>query len=115
LPFVSVGSGQSTADPFLAFIRDIFWPKRMPSLNDGIFATVWTLMHTIRTSPGGVGGRVQIVTLSKNDDRWKARELPSAELGEHQQMIQAMGEGMRKTAEEAFSAQPTGPLPETPT
>jgi hypothetical protein len=115
LPFVSIGSGQPTADPFLAFIRGIFWPERLPPLNDGIFATIWTLRHTIKTRPGGVGGRVQIVTLSKDGgNRWTARELSRAEFGEPQQMIQTMEEGMRNLTGETFSAQPTRPLPETP-
>jgi len=28
LPFVSIGSGQPIADPFLAFLRRIFWPDK---------------------------------------------------------------------------------------
>src|ERR1043165_9396221 len=33
LPFISIGSGRLTADPFLAFIRKIFWPiGALPSL-----------------------------------------------------------------------------------
>src|SRR5215217_2360368 len=54
LPFVSIGSGQPTADPFLAFIRRIFWPDALPSLETGIFSTVWALDHAIETNPGGV-------------------------------------------------------------
>lgn len=42
LPFVSIGSGQSTADPFLAFIRKIFWPDDLPGLDGNLFGLVDT-------------------------------------------------------------------------
>ena len=44
-PFVSAGSGQPVADPFLSFIRRIFWPTGMPNLNDGVLAALWALTH----------------------------------------------------------------------
>jgi len=83
LPFVSIGRGQNIADPFLAFLRRIFWPVKVPSLVSGIFATVWTLEHAIKTNPGGVANPKQIVTLQKTNGNWQARELPNEELEEH--------------------------------
>ncbi len=35
LPFISIGSGKPTADPFLGFVRDVFWPKGQPTLQEG--------------------------------------------------------------------------------
>ena len=32
IPFIAVGSGQSLADPFLAFLRRIFWSDRLRHL-----------------------------------------------------------------------------------
>lgn len=88
LPFLSIGSGQPVADPFLAFIRRIFWPQQSPSLNDGILATLWTITHTIHAQPGGVAPPIRIVTLKKSkNNKWKAEELSDGELGEHQQKM----------------------------
>src|SRR5690606_12875728 len=47
IPFIAVGSGQQLADPFLAFLRRIFWKDHLPTLNEGIFAALWTLKHAI--------------------------------------------------------------------
>lgn len=54
LPFIALGSGQAIADPFLAFLREIFWKDKEPSIGDGVFAATWTLLHSIRTAPGGI-------------------------------------------------------------
>jgi 20S proteasome alpha/beta subunit len=111
LPFVSIGSGQPVADPFLAYIRKIFWPRQEPSLDDGILATLWTLSHAIEALPGGVAGPIQIVTLKKRDGEWECHELSESELGEHRQMIAAMEDGMRKVVKETFFSQSTSPIP----
>lgn len=84
LPFVAIGSGQAIADPFLAFIRRIFWPPgTVPNLGDGIFAVAWTLQHAIKTHPGGVADPVQIATLVNG----KAKELSREDLQEHYENI----------------------------
>lgn len=89
LPFVSIGSGQGIADPFLAFLRRIFWPNKPPTVSDGIFATLWCLQHAIQTNAGGVADPKQIVVLSKDGAEWKAREIPETEFQEHLEAIQA--------------------------
>jgi 20S proteasome alpha/beta subunit len=86
LPFVAIGSGQSIADPFLAFLRRIFWSTTLPTLSDGLLATVWTLRHAIETNPGGVSDPIQIITLDKNG---KARQIPEEELKEHLEAVDA--------------------------
>ncbi|MCH8035153.1 MAG: hypothetical protein IH950_15540, partial [Bacteroidetes bacterium] len=45
--YVSMGSGQLIADPFLGFVRKMFWNDKQPNINDGIFGTIWALQHTI--------------------------------------------------------------------
>jgi hypothetical protein len=44
LPFIVIGSGQMLADPFLGFIRRIFWKPTGPTTAEGIFAAIWTLI-----------------------------------------------------------------------
>jgi len=32
LPFISMGSGKMSADPFLGFLRKVFWPNELPTI-----------------------------------------------------------------------------------
>ncbi len=115
LPIVSIGSGQLVADPFLAFLRRIFWPDSLPTPSEGILAAVWTLTHTIQSQPGHVGEPIQIVTLSKDPrGQWKAQALPDGDLGEQREHIRDMEKEMQKVVKEAFSEQPTSPMPKRP-
>ena len=59
IPFIAVGSGQPLADPFLAFIRRVFWKDHLPNLNEGIFAALWALSQAIEVNPGGVSNPIQ--------------------------------------------------------
>jgi hypothetical protein len=94
--FNTAGSGQGNADPFLAFIRRIFWPDRLPTLAKGIFAALWTLRHAIATSPGGVSGPVQLVILPQG---CVARELSADDLEEHEQAIASTEEALARLQE----------------
>ncbi len=94
LPFVAIGSGQLIADPFLAFLRRIYWPTGAPDIELGIFTTVWALHHAIETHPGGVGPPIQIVTFreEKTDKgmSWVAREMAEHTWQEHLQFIKSI-------------------------
>jgi 20S proteasome alpha/beta subunit len=82
--YVSMGGGQLIADPFLGFMRSVFWYDGMPNLQDGIFIAAWTLDHAIQVNPGGVNGPIQIATLTKKSDGSPfARMLSDFELAEH--------------------------------
>jgi 20S proteasome alpha/beta subunit len=87
LPFVTIGGGQSIADPFLAFLRRIFWPDKPPNLSDGVFAVLWTLRHAIDTNPGGVADPIQIMTLLPQGGDLVASELSEPQLEEHKQYV----------------------------
>ena len=86
LPFVSMGSGQLIADPFLAFLRRIFWKDRLPSVSEGIFAVNWTLEHAIDTAPGGIAGPTDIGELQMEGAQPKAWLLSDDDLREHREM-----------------------------
>ena len=79
--FVSMGSGQQITDPFLGFMRRVFWGDSPPSLVDGIFAVTWTLNHVIELNPGGINGPPQIAVLDAK--RGTATLLGDAEIQEH--------------------------------
>jgi 20S proteasome alpha/beta subunit len=110
LPFVAIGSGQLLADPFLAFIRRIFWPDKPPTVPEGVFAAYWTLHHAIETNPGGVGPPIRVYVLQMNKGTATARELPSEELEEHRQSLQQAEDRLR-TFRGAVGGPPTEPVP----
>ena len=92
LPFVTIGSGQAIADPFLAFIRRVVWCMKPPTIQDGILAAVWTLLHAIETNPGGIAEPMSVVVLrkekgQKGKDDFTARELAPEELEEHREAV----------------------------
>lgn len=110
LPFVSLGSGQVSADPFLAFIRRIFWPRGLPSLLDGKLATIWTLDEVIQHNPSGVGGEINIAALAKDvDGQWKCSLVPPEEIATHRQALAERESRMRET-----SVPLPEPMPEPP-
>jgi len=85
LPLEAVGSGEPIADPFLAFIRRLFWPANLPTTQQGVFAALWAVRHAIQTSPGGVAEPIQVAVLKDG----KAKEVPREELQEHDSAIDA--------------------------
>lgn len=113
LPFLTVGSGQPAADPFLAFVRRVFWEKTMPSVDEGIFAATWTLEHCIEAQPGGIAHPIQIVTLRKDGNKnWGATQLSDDELGEHKEMINTVMSEMRNACKSTAVESTTSPLPD---
>ncbi len=104
LPFISIGSGQPAADPFLAFIRRVFWPDRPPTVNEAVLSTIWALKYSIHAQPGGIGDPLQVATLEKDSNVWKARELTPDEINLHVQAIGAMESEMKLSVEKSFTA-----------
>ena len=83
--FVSMGSGQPLADPFLAFISRVLWKNTLPDILLGRFGLYWALTHTIRLAPGMVGLPIKMAVLSKTNNVWIASE--SADSQEAEQFI----------------------------
>lgn len=111
LPFVSIGSGEAIADPFLAWIRFVFWRRRLPTLAEGRFAVYWTLTHAIRTAPGGIGPPIQMAALERKQDSVTARELSEAELKEHDVAISEYENAIRELFGEQHGEVQPSPLP----
>lgn len=88
-PFFTIGSGSFQADPFLAFVKRIFWSDSAPkTLAAGIFCVLWTLDHVSRVNAGlGVGGRPNVHVLKKTDSIWQALRISDYHLVEHQMAI----------------------------
>lgn len=89
LPFVSLGSGQAYADPFLAFLKRAIWQNSAPKrVADGITGILWALQHVNQVGAGiGVGGEPSIVVLHKPESNWVAERLTHDRVDAHRQLI----------------------------
>lgn len=85
--WVSMGSGQALADPFLAFISRVFWNDRVPTVASATVGVCWALEHAIQHAPGGVGLPLRIAVLRREEGNWRARILTDDELQEPRQHI----------------------------
>ena len=107
--YVSMGSGQTIADPFLGLLRRTFWKDSPPKLNEGIFAVTWTLEHAIELNPGGIKGPSQIAVMSANESGdLLARLLDDAELGEHIDNVHGAEEYLGKYSQMLSGGSETG-------
>ena len=96
IPFVCLGSGQTIADPFMAFLRGIFWePDTLPTINEGLFAPVWTLSQAIDVSPGGLGRPIRVFTLCQEGPRCEARQVEDSELEELKQAVDGARDSLK--------------------
>jgi hypothetical protein len=114
IPFVAIGSGQYCADPFLAFLRRIFWPNRQPNLAEGIFAIMWTLDQAIKTSPGGIAEPKQIAVLEMKGTSPICRELDAQELLSHSEAVTNAEKHLRDINQKPPAAAPPIPAPPEP-
>ena len=83
--FSSIGCGQQITDPFLGFMKKVFWGEgEQPEVRQAAFVTYWTLSHVCELSPGLIRGPIQMAQLLKNDKGYfKAALLSDPELQEH--------------------------------
>jgi hypothetical protein len=94
-PFIGLGSGKNSADPFLGFLRKVYWPEKLPSLRDGELAAYWTVQHAIDMRVFGVGFAVDVFVVETVNAKARARKLNQAELVEHQSFIAAAEDALR--------------------
>lgn len=82
---------QPIADPFLGFLKKVFWKERTPHLKEGLFAEAWTLRHAIELNTGGINGPAQIATLCQEEGKYKAHLIEPEHLAEHEELVEAAG------------------------
>lgn len=87
--YVSMGSGQQIADPFLGMMRKTFCEGGCPQLPIARFITCWALSHTIDLNTGGINGPLCVAVLSKESGRPVARYLSEEELQDHGATVEA--------------------------
>lgn len=111
LPFVCVGSGQPAADPFMAFLRNVFCDEGKPmTLEDAKFLAYWAVDLTIRVQPGLVAPPIQMMALFKRKGQWVVEEL-TEDVAAHAEMVRIMEQKMRahRSLEEQSSEIPAAP------
>src|SRR5689334_2314639 len=83
--YVSMGSGQPLADPYLRLMRSIFWEKGPPSLTSARFVAMWVLRHSIVGAPGFIGNPIRMAVLERGaGGQFEARMLSKTDLEEHE-------------------------------
>jgi hypothetical protein len=107
--FVSMGSGQMLADPFLAFVNRVLWKGALPTIEMGPLGVYWTLDHTIKCAAGGIGGKIRIATLGKRDKQWIASEM--LETGESAQFINEIETNISDQAHRIITGARALPIP----
>jgi 20S proteasome alpha/beta subunit len=112
--FVSMGSGQTITDPFLGFMRKVFFHDSPPSVVDAILITTWTLQHAIELNAGGVNGPSQIAIIRKEDEdsKYSATMLSQNELQEHLSNVTEAEEYLSKYREILQGRSGTHDIPE---
>lgn len=113
LPTVAIGSGQQIADPFLSFLRHIFWSDRLPKMADGIFAAYWTLNYAIRTSPVVVQEPKQFAVLEIVKDSFVCRDLDENDLIPFREAVSKAENHLKEL--ELTAPKETPPIPNPPT
>jgi len=97
LSFFGIGSGQASADPYFAFLRNVFCKPGAPiSIKDGKFLAYWAVDLTIDAGAPGVGGPIQLMTLQNGKTGWEVLSHDPAEITTHQEMVKALKEEMQK-------------------
>ena len=94
--YVSTGSGQANIDPFLGFLRSVFWTNHgSPSLREGILMTLWALEHACEVAAGGIGPPIAISVLEKSGKDYAGRKLSDENLEEIGSSLEEIRQAMR--------------------
>jgi 20S proteasome alpha/beta subunit len=104
LPFISMGSGKPSADPFLGFLRKVYWPTDLPTITEGVLAAYWTVQHAIDLKVAGVGFEVDVFVVEPDGKEFVARRLDDADLTEHTEFMRASEEALRGMRDQMTSA-----------
>ncbi len=94
--YVSMGSGAPIADPFLGFLRHVFWPDKPPPLSEGKFYVCLALDHVIHLNTGGIKGPKQVAEIRKDKkDNFKASIVDDIEMNDHTDNVRSLYDYIR--------------------
>jgi hypothetical protein len=112
--YVSMGSAQFITDPFLGFLREVFWDGGRPKLQDAIFAVTWVLEQAVALNPGGVSAPIRLAILEQVNGKYQSRRPDDAELAQHRENVVAVKAHLRKFKTEAHQPAAAAALPDIP-
>lgn len=109
--FVSMGSGQQLAEPFLAFVSKVLWKNTKPTVEVAKFGVYWALDHACRLAPGGVGYPITISALPLSNGTWSASKLEDLQLQEAAQYVSELEDYIGNFALKKITEAPSEPVP----
>jgi len=100
MPIKVIGSGQYHADPFMVFLKNTFWPQRLPTVQEGILAACWAVDYSIEVGAPMVGRDIDAFTLAPDGrGRIRARQMSADQIKDHRGFIAAGRERLRELAD----------------
>ena len=112
--FVSMGSGQHIADPFLGLMRRTFSSKGPPKIPTGLFITTWTLHHTCEVNPGGIKEPIDLATLVFSGGKEVAELLDKEMVEEHWENVQSAYDYLAAFSKEQQPGKSSSDVPSIP-
>jgi 20S proteasome alpha/beta subunit len=89
-PFHSLGSGHYLTNPFLHFIKEVFWEgKSCPKLPTGIFSALMAMNLAVELNAGGINAPIHIAVLENTENGYKCRILHTDEMSMHEENYKA--------------------------
>ena len=112
--YVSMGSGQTVADPLLGFVRKAYWGDDAPNHQEGVLAAMFVLHLACSMVPMGVAEPIQMAILARSPEhrgQLRARHLTEAELSQHRDVVRRLLTALREFGLSMAGAgvQPTKP------
>jgi len=98
-PLRVIGSGQFQADPFVRFLKNTFWPNRLPTVDEGVLAATWAVEYAIENGAPGVGFGTNAYSLKKAGGKVRAEEVGEDQLKGHRDFIRAARERLRELSD----------------
>ena len=88
-PFQSLGSGYHITNPFLSFIKTVYWRGKIPNVQLGIFSAIMALDLAIEINAGGINAPIHITVIQKTAEGYTCRKLEADEIAPHQDYTKA--------------------------
>ncbi|OLD39800.1 MAG: hypothetical protein AUI57_01895 [Candidatus Rokubacteria bacterium 13_1_40CM_2_68_8] len=113
MDFFVAGSGISSGDSFMEFVRRVVWRSSIPSKRKCMVGVYWAIQHAIsRGGMSGVGGRPDLALLEKSSSG-KQSVFKRVEQPDLDQLAQQVDDLEKKIA--AFQDAPVAKNEEVPT
>ena len=81
--------GKQNADPFISFLRSIYWPDRLPTVSEAVTSAYWTVRFVSELGTSGVGLGINAIVLESGQDSTVARPVDDKKLLEIDEFIDA--------------------------